>query len=847
MKPVKFVSDKYFKYKHILSQSLVLLTLFCLFREEEEIQRAVTASLNQEMQRQGHITVVDSTLINPQPIVLAAPDDKKSQRDRKESYKENVEDFPDLAGSVVHKSDSDSDGERDKDRVAHQRDTLAKQIARASNFSVQDGSMDEADFPSLGGGNCAKNIIPSQPSSKGAWYLNAKNDFPSLGSGPNSPRTKPKQPVSSSANSWNVPKPQPVPAAPRQAGRPPPPGSTSDFPSLTSLSSIGNMLMNPSQPSKKQQNYYTPPTVTKEDTKSKDVREYTATVPDWQKSKSHSEESTNSAKQKKSKSKKKESSENKDEDFSSGTNNKQKKSKSKKNDSLENKDEEFSSLYGKPVISRNGTPSTDCRSSDKSRSIPDEYPALEKSKSSEVKVTISQKTPPNPASDEYPALTKPVLSSLKPSEDFPALGKPKGIPVFKGKIVGAIPAGTKWGESDKTAAPIVARESEWTQVPTSGRSGRDVPSSKADVMSEQKEKKKKKKKSPIPDLSCKSKKDEDFPALTSQLKSPPPTPVGSKSTPPAPVGGSTWVSEGVKKTIEKGDEWHEVPVTKAARDMSSKKPIKHRQKVIVNENDFPSLGKPASGKVSAGKWGPNYNSVNEDTKEFKEDSEKGLVKLKSKGKKKGKKEGVVTDSPQLSEDDVMLLGNCDKPADVENSISDKNPVVEAIIQEIAKIESGSNKENASVSVGDVPLNDFPSVHSMPLQTTLPQSVPELTDFPALGQQATAPPPGFPGATRSAAPPGLDGAPPGFQSMIGSNTSKKGNAPPGFSASPRLQDVTNNAAFIKPTHFQSRNQKLICDFQDLLQDDDTKFTLFNKLSGLNSLHVKTGSIEPFLQY
>ena len=205
--------------------------------------------------------MVDRAILDPKSLTQPRQDTSTS-KDQK--FMKKTEDFPTLDGKA---NGEVVDSEDDRKRKNIEKDTLAKKLARASNFSVQDGSMEDRDFPSLGGRGRGKKTNASS-SYKSAWQVQLESsDFPAMSSAnsqkgkknniPNANRTNnTAQTVKS--NTWvqSVSKPSApakpvipvdfnmgrVNSAPKLAshstkGAPTP----ADFPSLSSL---GNSLLN---------------------------------------------------------------------------------------------------------------------------------------------------------------------------------------------------------------------------------------------------------------------------------------------------------------------------------------------------------------------------------------------------------------------------------------------------------------------------------------------------------------------------------------------------------------------------------------------------------------------------
>ena len=167
-------------------------------REAEDAARAISASLA-EMQRTGHVNVVDQALLRP-----ALPAEQKNE----EKYEETSRDFPTLDGKVVdddRTSDEDVASGKDPGKTTR-KDTMAKKVARANMFSVAEGDLNNEDFPSLGGASANRPTIaaaqvppavgrvraaatkkPARNTNVQQWQAPAPvtdEDFPSLGGRP---------------------------------------------------------------------------------------------------------------------------------------------------------------------------------------------------------------------------------------------------------------------------------------------------------------------------------------------------------------------------------------------------------------------------------------------------------------------------------------------------------------------------------------------------------------------------------------------------------------------------------------------------------------------------------------
>ena len=196
-------------------------------REAEETARAITASLA-DMQRTGHVNVVDEAMVRPVTTV---------DQNRGEKYTESSSDFPTLDGKVVDEDrTSDEDVAPGKDPGQGRcKDTMAKKVARANMFSVAEGDMGNEDFPSLGGGAPtvqAREPIaaPARPKpnrnvSAQQWQAPImENDFPALGG------SRPAKPIHTQSVSSMTTKPLRSANAQPSTQRQPP--AIDDYPAL---------------------------------------------------------------------------------------------------------------------------------------------------------------------------------------------------------------------------------------------------------------------------------------------------------------------------------------------------------------------------------------------------------------------------------------------------------------------------------------------------------------------------------------------------------------------------------------------------------------------------------------
>ncbi len=168
----------------------------------------------------------------------AGQSSKESPRDTK--FQESKQDFPTLDGKVVN-PDSQSDEESSKDPGQRARDSMAKKVARANNFSVADGSLDTDDFPTLGGG--PRGAAGSQGNQAWAMAPGAE-DFPALGGG-RAKVLQSKQPYPGQASQKNWASKQSVikpKSAPPKTSMQPKANSLNSIRDFPSLSSIGSNL-----------------------------------------------------------------------------------------------------------------------------------------------------------------------------------------------------------------------------------------------------------------------------------------------------------------------------------------------------------------------------------------------------------------------------------------------------------------------------------------------------------------------------------------------------------------------------------------------------------------------------
>ncbi len=207
--------------------------MLSFYREREQTARAVAASIA-DVQRKGHINMVDESFV---PFMQGASGadqtSKESSRDTK--FQESKQDFPTLDGKIVNQ-ESLSDEDSAKDPGYQGRDSMAKKVARANNFSVADGSLDTDDFPTLGGGPMGA----AGAQGNQAWAMApGAEDFPALGGG-RAKLLKSKQPFPSQPNQNNWAVKQSViksKSAPPKTTMQPNANSMRDFPSLSSIGS----------------------------------------------------------------------------------------------------------------------------------------------------------------------------------------------------------------------------------------------------------------------------------------------------------------------------------------------------------------------------------------------------------------------------------------------------------------------------------------------------------------------------------------------------------------------------------------------------------------------------------
>ena len=164
-------------------------------REEIDQAHALSASLA-DVQRQGHISVIDQRLAQ-HPMVMSASAANSTETSAK--YQGCPEDFPTLDGTQQSSQPTAEESQQQKPSIAenpaaesgHQAKTsLAKKLAMSSRLSVRNGPMDLADFPSL------SDVRPTK-TRKGPPMSEA--DFPSLSS-----VSKAKLSKTSTASAWNT-------------------------------------------------------------------------------------------------------------------------------------------------------------------------------------------------------------------------------------------------------------------------------------------------------------------------------------------------------------------------------------------------------------------------------------------------------------------------------------------------------------------------------------------------------------------------------------------------------------------------------------------------------------------
>ena len=223
---------------------------YCVYyREQYEVAQAVAQHLNQVHRESGAIAVVDRALVNPSTFEQIQQESASSNK--QQVYSQLAEDFPTLS-SGKEESASVSSEEASK-TGSNKRDTLAKKLALSSNLLVQDGDIENGDFPSLSGAPHGK---PSQNAPyKGAWQRQADNsDFPALSTkqqskeSTNSYGKRGATPACSGSAATHVTswaqsnqvssKPKKIEPSSNKRNRVP---SEDDFPSLHSIS---NILMN---------------------------------------------------------------------------------------------------------------------------------------------------------------------------------------------------------------------------------------------------------------------------------------------------------------------------------------------------------------------------------------------------------------------------------------------------------------------------------------------------------------------------------------------------------------------------------------------------------------------------
>ena len=178
--------------------------------------------LNTDIARQGSVNVVDKALLqgslpgtNPRPEELKAA-----------TFEERTADFPTLDGRLADRS-SDEEEKSGEGSSGREQDTLAKKVARANKFSVQDGGMEDEDFPTLSG----KPVTAHWPPPNSGWdFSAAAEDFPSLGPSTGKETSHPAR--------WLSTRPQRSLPTFSHA----PVNALKDFPSL---SSIGGSLVKP--------------------------------------------------------------------------------------------------------------------------------------------------------------------------------------------------------------------------------------------------------------------------------------------------------------------------------------------------------------------------------------------------------------------------------------------------------------------------------------------------------------------------------------------------------------------------------------------------------------------------
>ena len=177
----------------------------CVLFDREEIDQAhaLSASLA-DVQRQGHISVINRRLAEHPMMVsssAAAPAETSAPSTK---YQGRLEDFPTLDGAQISSQPTSGESQQPKSKepkpsTVENADaesgprsemSLAKKLAMSSRLSVRSGPMELADFPSL------PNVRPTK-TRKGPPVSN--DDFPSLSS-----ISKTKLSKTSTTSVWNT-------------------------------------------------------------------------------------------------------------------------------------------------------------------------------------------------------------------------------------------------------------------------------------------------------------------------------------------------------------------------------------------------------------------------------------------------------------------------------------------------------------------------------------------------------------------------------------------------------------------------------------------------------------------